>query len=45
MLQYTQNLFEHDRIWKQAKLILIRLNYYFRDVEIYTFSYKYMYNI
>ena len=25
MLQYTQNLFEHDRIRKQAKLILIRL--------------------
>ena len=25
MLHYTQNLFEHDRIRKQAKLILIRL--------------------
>jgi hypothetical protein len=25
MLQYTHNLFEHDRIRKQAKLILIRL--------------------
>ena len=25
MLQYTQNLFEHDRIRKQDKLILIRL--------------------
>ena len=25
MLQYTQNLFEYDRIWKQDKLILIRL--------------------
>jgi hypothetical protein len=23
MLQYTQNLFEHDRIRKQAKLILV----------------------
>jgi hypothetical protein len=28
MLQYTQNLFEHDRIRKQAKLILIRLFVY-----------------
>jgi hypothetical protein len=26
MLQYTHNLFEHDRIRKQAKLILIRLS-------------------
>jgi hypothetical protein len=25
MIQYTHNLFELDRIWKQAKLILIRL--------------------
>jgi hypothetical protein len=27
MLQYTHILFEHDRIRKQAKLILIRLLY------------------
>ena len=28
MLQYTQHLFEHDRIRKQAKLILIRLLFF-----------------